>query len=80
MYIHVTMVTAHADAAASDSLKLCYISVLICYVFHLYYWHVLPMEAHITYDRNTLINIGKGSTGFGLRLADLETITAHNIF
>ncbi len=36
-------------------------------------------EARITYDRQTVISIGKGSTGIGLSAADHEMITAHNI-
>ncbi len=68
------MVTAaRGDAVASSSLKLCYILVLI------YYFFTFITEAHITYDRNTLINVGKGSAGIGLSTADLETITTHNI-
>ncbi len=48
--------------------------VTICYLF------TFITEAHIAYDRNTLISIGKESAGIGLSAADLETITAHNIF
>ncbi len=69
------MVTAaHVDAAASSSHKLHNIFVLISYLF------TFITEARIAYDRNTHINIGKGSAGIELSAADIETITAHNIF
>ncbi len=58
----------HADAEAHSSHKLCYIFVLICYLF------AFITEACVAYDRNTLINIRKGSA------VDLETITAHDTF
>ena len=34
----------------------------------------------ISLDRNTFINIGEESAGFGLRATDFETIIAHGIF
>lgn len=61
--------------------KLLYISVLICNLFSILLLNqVLPMIAHIAYDRNTLISLGRGSAGVGLSTVDLETITAHKIF
>lgn len=33
----------------------------------------------VTADRNTLINVEKGSVGIGLSTADLQTLSAFNI-
>ncbi len=41
---------------------------------------VLSVEARIAYDRNTVINVRKGSIGIGLSAVDLDMITTHNIF
>ncbi len=71
---------ARADGVASSSLKLCNIFVLICFIFSpLLLKHILAMEARITYNVNTLINVRKGSTGIGLSTADLQTIISRNI-
>ncbi len=70
----ITVMAAHADAAASSSHKLCCIFVLICHLFAL----MMSTEACIAI--NTLINIEKGRAGIGLSAADLKTITTHNIF
>ncbi len=51
-----------------------YIFILIRYFF------TFISEAHITYGRNTLINVRKGSSDIVLSTADLETITAYSIF
>ncbi len=68
------VMVVHADATASSSCKLRYIFVLISFLF------AFITEAHIAFDRNTLIHIRKGSVGIGLNAVDHETITAHNIF
>ncbi len=52
---------------AGSSHKLLYIFVLICYPF------AFITETGIAYDRDTLINIAKGSAGIGLSAADLKT-------
>lgn len=42
--------------------------------------HFALIEACITDDKNTLINVRKGSAGIGLNAEDLGMITAHSLF
>ncbi len=66
------VLVVHADTTASSSLKRRFIFIFNFFTF--------ITEACITYDRKTLVNTGRGSTGFGISAMDLETITTHNIF
>ncbi len=69
------VIAARADTAARSSLKFRHIFGLIGYFF------AFITEAHITYDRNTLINLIKGNAGVGLSAADFEMILRrHDIF
>ncbi len=73
-WYNILVMAPPADAGVSSSLKLHYILLFI------YYFFTFITEAHIIYDRKSLINIRKGTTGIGLSAMDLEVITAHNVF
>ncbi len=63
----------------------CCCQLLLQTLLHVYvccclFFFYLNYQNMYTYDRLTFINTGNGSAGIGLSAADLEMITAHNIF
>lgn len=71
-WLSLAATALHADAAVSCSFNLRYIYDLFFYVFA-----SMPAstEVCIAYDRDALINIGKGSVGFGLSAGDHPRIS-----
>ena len=67
----------HADVAAGSFLKFCCIFVFTFFFFFFFFFFLT--ESCISNDRNTIINIGKGSVGTGLNAADPETVSANSI-